>query len=149
MGIGVKGLDHVHIRVIDRAKASEWYKRVLGLEPASELSEWATDPEGPLFLSTREGRHCLALVQGNTEHNRSGDHTVAFIVSASDFIAFTNDLNDLHLFDRDGKKVSRNDIADHHLAWSIYFLDPDGNRFELTSYEYTEIEAHIQQKAHS
>ena len=149
MGIGVKGLDHVHIRVIDRAKASEWYKRVLGLEPASELSEWATDPDGPLFLSTREGRHCLAIVQGSTEHNRSGDHTVAFIVSASDFIAFMNELNDLCLVDRDGSKVSRNDIADHHLAWSIYFLDPDGNRFELTSYEYTEIEAHIQQEAHS
>ena len=148
-GIGVRGLDHVHIRVIDRTKAAEWYLRVLGLEPASELSEWAIDPEGPLFLSTREGRHCLALVQGNTEHNRSGDHTVAFIVSASDFIAFMNELNDLRLVDRDGSKVSRNDIVDHHLSWSIYFLDPDGNRFELTSYEYTEIEAHIQQKARS
>jgi hypothetical protein len=102
--------------VIDRTRAAEWYRRVLGLKPASELSDWALDPEGPLFLSTREGRHCLALVQGNTEHNRSGDHTVAFIVSASDFIAFTNDLNDLHLFDRDGKKVSRN------ILWTIICL---------------------------
>ncbi len=149
MGISVRELDHVHIRVVDRAKAAEWYERVLGLEPASELREWAIDPEGPLFLSTREGRHCLALVQGNTEHNRSGDHTVAFIVSASDFIAFMNELSELRVVDRDGSNVSRNDIADHHLSWSIYFFDPDGNRFELTSYEYTEIEAHIQQKANS
>jgi catechol 2,3-dioxygenase-like lactoylglutathione lyase family enzyme len=149
VGIGVKGLDHVHIYVADRAKAAEWYSRVLGLEPASELSEWAIDPEGPLFLSTREGHHCLALVQGNIEHNRSGDHTVAFTVSARDFIAFMNELNDLHLVDRDGSNVSRNDVADHDLSWSIYFLDPDGNRFELTSYEYPEIEAHIQQMAQS
>ncbi len=71
------------------------------------------------------------------------------IVSASDFIAFMNELNDMRLVDRDGSKVSRNDIADHQLSWSVYFLDPDGNRFELTSYEYTEIDAHIQHKVNS
>ena len=143
MGISVKGLDHVHIHVANRERAAEWFRRVLGLEPASNLSQWAIDPEGPLFLSTQEGRHCLALVQGNTEHNKSGDHTVAFNISANDFIAFINELDNLDLVDRDGSKVSRSDIADHLLSWSVYFLDPDGNRFELTSYDYQEIRARI------
>jgi len=26
--------------------------------------------------------------------------------------------------------LSRNDIVDHQLSWSIYLLDPDRNRFE-------------------
>jgi len=144
VAIAVKGLDHVHIRVANREKATEWFRHVLGLEPAAELSQWATDPEGPLFLSTRKGsRHCLALVQGNTEHNRSGDHTVAFDISADDFIAFIDELDNLDLVDRDGLKVTRSDIADHLLSWSVYFLDPDGNRFELTCYDYQEIRARI------
>jgi catechol 2,3-dioxygenase-like lactoylglutathione lyase family enzyme len=146
-GMGVKGLDHVHIHVADRDRAATWFKRVLGLEPASQFSEWASDPEGPLFLSTRDGHHCLALFQGNTEHNRIGDHTVAFEVSAGDFIDFMNEVDDLQLTERDGSKVSRNDIVDHDLSWSFYFLDPDGNRFELTSYEYREIETALKRYA--
>jgi catechol 2,3-dioxygenase-like lactoylglutathione lyase family enzyme len=143
VGIAVKGLDHVHIRVADRARAAEWFKRVLGLQPALELGQWASDPAGPLFLATREGCHCLALVQGNTEQNRTGDHTVAFNVSASDFIGFLTEIDELQLVDRDGSQVTQADVADHDLSWSVYFLDPDGNRFELTSYEYQAIKARI------
>ena len=144
MRIAVKGLDHVHIRVTNREKATKWFSRVLGLEPASDLSQWAIDPDGPLFLSTREGgHHCLALVEGNTEHNRSGDHTVAFDISANDFIAFISELDNLDLVDRDGSTVSRSGVVDHLLSWSVYFLDPDGNRFELTSYDYQEIRDRI------
>ncbi|MNF05759.1 hypothetical protein D3C80_2055710 [compost metagenome] len=29
--------------------------------------------------------------------------------------------------------------VDHHLAWSLYFNDPDGNSFEITSYEHQHI----------
>ena len=144
MGISVKRLDHVHIHVADREAAAEWYGRVLGLQPDSELRQWASDPDGPLLLSTREGNHCLALFQRNIEDNRTGDHTVAFDVSASDFIAFVNVMDGLLLVDRDGSKVSRTEIADHQLSWSIYFLDPDSNRIELTSYDYQEIGGYIQ-----
>jgi catechol-2,3-dioxygenase len=145
--ISVQGLDHVHVHVADRERSAAWFERVLGLRRDPDLSDWAADPNGPLFLSTGEGRHCLALVQGHTEHNRLGDHTVAFDVCADDFIHFVDQLDDLQLTDRDGSKVTRNDVDDHTLSWSLYFLDPDGNRFELTSYEYEEIYARISKPA--
>lgn len=142
-GITVKGLDHVHVHVANRDKAAAWFKRVLGLQIASPFAEWARDPDGPLFLSTHEGHHCLALFQRNSEHNKSGDHTIAFKVGASDFIGLVNQLDDLQLIDKDRTKLSRDDIVDHQLAWSLYFLDPDGNRFEVTSYDYDEIGAYV------
>lgn len=135
----VKRLDHVHLQVADRDNAALWFKRVLGLEIAPEFAEWARDPEGPVFLSTREGAPCLALFRRNTENNRVGDHTVAFRTSARDFIDFANRLDEMDLVDRDGSRVNLNEIADHELSWSFYFLDPDGNRFELTCYEYEEV----------
>jgi catechol 2,3-dioxygenase-like lactoylglutathione lyase family enzyme len=135
----VMGLDHVHIQVADRAGAVAWYERVLGLHIAPEFVEWASDPEGPVFLSTREGASCLALFRRNTEHNRVGDHTVAFRASARDFIDFANRLDKLNLVDRDGSRVNLSEIADHELSWSFYFLDPDGNRYELTCYDYAEV----------
>jgi catechol-2,3-dioxygenase len=27
-------------------------------------------------------------------------------------------------------------VADHELAWSLYFQDPDGNTHEITSYDH-------------
>jgi hypothetical protein len=45
-------------------------------------------------------------------------------------------LDDLQLSGTDGSMLARDDVVDHQLAWSIYFLDPDGNRFELTTYDY-------------
>jgi catechol 2,3-dioxygenase-like lactoylglutathione lyase family enzyme len=147
--INVKGLDHVHIQVANREGAAAWYARVLGLQIAPEFVEWARDPEGPVFLSTREGASCLALFRRSTEHNRVGDHTVAFRASARDFIDFANRLDELDLVDRDGSKVVLTEIADHELSWSFYFLDPDGNRYELTCYEYEEVRdflAHVQRR---
>lgn len=28
-------------------------------------------------------------------------------------------------------------FEDHTVAWSLYFADPDGNRFEITTYDYS------------
>ena len=62
-GISVLGLDHV--QVADRERSAAWFEQVLGLRRDSKLSDWAIDPTGPFFLSTGEGKHCLALVRGN------------------------------------------------------------------------------------
>ena len=38
-----------------------------------------------------------------------------------------------------GELVSRLRPVDHGKAFSVYFCDPYGNRFEVTSYEYQHI----------
>jgi catechol-2,3-dioxygenase len=138
--ISVEGIDHVHVQVANRETAAEWFERVLGLQIVTEFTSWAKDPRGPLFLVTREGVRCLALFEEpNTKKNRKGDHTIAFKVSAREFMELVRHLDELQLSKIDGSKLSRKDVVDHELSWSIYFTDPDGNRFELTTYHYDEV----------
>src|SRR5579863_5519226 len=45
-------LDHVHIRVPDRAEAARWYEEHLGFEPVDAYNFWATGFDGgPLQIS--------------------------------------------------------------------------------------------------
>jgi hypothetical protein len=47
-------LDHLHIRVPDRAEAARWYAEHLGFEPVDAYDFWATGFEGgPLQISGR------------------------------------------------------------------------------------------------
>ena len=32
------------------------------------------------------------------------------------------------------------EVEDHAVSWSLYFTDPDGNPFEITSYDYEVIQ---------
>ena len=36
-------------------------------------------------------------------------------------------------------------IVDHQFSWSLYFSDPDGNPYEITSYDYAAIAALLAQ----
>ncbi|RZV44701.1 MAG: hypothetical protein EX269_11260 [Acidimicrobiales bacterium] len=50
-------LDHVHIRVPDRAEAARWYAEYLGFEPVTKFDFWATGFDGgPLQISARTTR---------------------------------------------------------------------------------------------
>ena len=133
----VDGLDHVHVAVRDRRAAAEWYARVLGLVPAPEHATWAENPQGPLFLATPAGAHCLALFQRTPEPGQAsaGDHTVAFRAGGAAFARFRDSLGALGLKDRRGAQVGPGDVVDHGGASSLYFCDPDGNRLELTTYD--------------
>ena len=54
-------LDHVHIRVPDRAQAARWYAEHLGFEPVEAYDFWATGFEGgPLQISADGGSTMLA-----------------------------------------------------------------------------------------
>jgi catechol 2,3-dioxygenase-like lactoylglutathione lyase family enzyme len=49
-------LDHVHIRVPDRAAAAAWYGEHLGFEPVETFAFWARGFEGgPLQISADGG----------------------------------------------------------------------------------------------
>jgi catechol 2,3-dioxygenase-like lactoylglutathione lyase family enzyme len=124
----MKSIDHVHVSVADRTAAESWYEKVLGLTRAKELEFWAPGG-GPLTIQNRDGTVHLALFEGATEMRPS---TVAFGVSGKEFIRWQAHLGEV--------LATQLQAEDHTVSWSLYFGDPDGNRFEITSYEYEAIE---------
>ena len=123
----LESLDHIHIYVADRSASEEWYARVLGLRRIPEWESWATEG-GPLTIGNPSGTVHLALFERPTEKCRS---TVALGTTGSEFLAWRT-----HLAVVLGHPLM---AVDHSLSWSLYFNDPDGNPFEITSYEYKQI----------
>ncbi len=125
----LKGVDHIHVFVSDRAAALVWYGAVLGLRAVAELESWAADG-GPLTIGDAVGSVHLALFERPAEKCRS---TVALSVSAQGFLAWQRHL--------EAVLQQRVEPVDHQLSWSLYFSDPDGNPFEITSYEVEPLHA--------
>lgn len=118
-------VDHVHVFVSDRAAAERWYGRVLGLSVVPALRVWAADG-GPLTLADASGSVHLALFEKTAQPCRS---TIAFGVSAAAFAAWRAHLE---------RALERAfEPTDHDgLARSLYFADPDGNPYEITTYQH-------------
>jgi len=117
-------IDHIHIQVSDRPAAESWYKAVLGLRRKASLESWAV-PHGPLMLENESGTVVFALFQRKPQEH---DSTIALNVSGQQFLQWCE-----HLAQALAKELPH---VDHGLAWSIYFDDPDGNPFEITTYDY-------------
>jgi catechol 2,3-dioxygenase-like lactoylglutathione lyase family enzyme len=120
-------IDHIHVFVTDRAAAQRWYAATLGLAPVPELQGWVAGG-GPLTLADAAHRVHLALFERPVLPCRS---TVAFGVDAAAFLAWRT-----HLAEALPAPIR---IEDHQMSWSIYFADPDGNPFEITTYDYAEV----------
>ena len=67
----------------------------------------------------------IALFQSHPQPCRS---TIALSVGAEEFVAWRT-----HLVDKLARPV---EPEDHELSWSLYFADPDGNPWEITSYQH-------------
>ncbi len=117
------GVDHVHVFVRDRAAAEAWYARVLGLARSPGLAFWAAGG-GPLTLQDAADTVHLALFERAPQPNRA---TVALRTSAAGLRAWQ-----AHLATFPEITVT---AEDHQVALSIYFSDPDGNPYEITTYE--------------
>ncbi|MFM2485224.1 VOC family protein [Celerinatantimonas yamalensis] len=113
-------IDHVHIYAPNRLVAEQWYKKVLGFKRVKTLECWF-DVGGPLTIENG-GVH-IALF----ESNELTSTTVAFAVDASNYIDWKAHLSTFGVIFSE---------SDHELSWSIYFRDPYGNPFEITSYDY-------------
>ncbi len=131
----VEQIDHVEVLVPDVKEAACWYERVLGLTVVHGL-EWTE----PLMISSDGGRTKVALFQGRPQEENVGWRRVAFRVSGAAFIEFLGRLDDGPVMSSSGSTVSAGDIVDHDVCWSIYFADPYGNRLEVTTYDYAEVE---------
>lgn len=126
MPLRLQAFDHVHIYVQNRDAAERWYGRILGLTRTKNLEFWAIDG-GPLTLENDTGAIHLALFERPVQPCRS---TIALRVSGTEFHAWR-----AHLERELPEGVT---FEDHEASVSIYFADPDGNPFEITSYENTE-----------
>ena len=122
-------IDHIHVFVTDRGAAERWYQDVLGFRRTPELEFWAPDG-GPLTLQDASGSVHLALFERPAQPCRS---TIALAASAPEFIAWQAHLG----------QVLKQPVAvvDHQASWSLYFADPDGNPYEITSYAYDALAA--------
>jgi catechol 2,3-dioxygenase-like lactoylglutathione lyase family enzyme len=137
-------LDHVHIRVPDRAEAARWYAQHLGFEPVSEYEFWATGFEGgPLQISADGGHTTLALFEATDGHPMVRQETgVAFSVDAEAFIAFARSLP-AEIPSLDGEPLEIHHLIDFDLCWAYELADPWGNRYELNCDEYDRIRADL------
>ena len=125
----LKNIDHIHIFVADRQEALKWYRTVLGLKPVKNLLFWAKT--GPLTIGNEEGSIHIALFKGKPKKNRS---VVAFNTSGKEFINWHKKTNDV--------ANGNIEVVDHSVSFSIYFEDPYGNPYEITSYDYEILENH-------
>ena len=137
-------LDHVHIRVPNRAEAAAWYAEHLGFEPVAEYDFWASDIEGgPLQISADGGQTMLALFETSEGHPMIPQQTgVAFSVDVDTFVAFTRSLPGA-IDGTSGKPLVADDVIDFDLCWAFDLVDPWGNVYELNCYDYQRIRVEL------
>ena len=113
-------LDHVHIRVPDRAKAANWYAEHLGFEPVAASDFWAKGIEGgPLHISADGGETGLALFGVSEGHPMVLQQTgVAFSVDADTFLAFARSLPS-DIDNPLGERLSIADLVDFDMCWAF------------------------------
>jgi catechol 2,3-dioxygenase-like lactoylglutathione lyase family enzyme len=137
-------LDHVHIRVPDRAAAAAWYAEHLGFEPVARYEFWATDVEGgPLQISADGGHTMLALFEASEGHPMVAQQTgVAFSVDAEVFIAFARSLPG-EIQSPLGRPLVAEDVVDFDMCWAFDLVDPWDNKYELNCYDYERIKTDL------
>jgi catechol 2,3-dioxygenase-like lactoylglutathione lyase family enzyme len=137
-------LDHVHIRVPDRAEAARWYAEHLGFEPVESFDFWATGFEGgPLQISADGGKTMLALFEASAGHPMVPQQTgVAFTVDPESFMAFARSLP-CGIDNPAGEPLVVADLVDYDMCWAFDLADPWGNIYELNCYDYERVRSEL------
>ena len=126
--IKVKGVDHAAISVKDLEKSLEFYTNIIGLKITKrEYSK----PGIEVFLDC--GDALLGLIQGDAagekhllQDNGLGGNHVSFRVHTKDFDTCVEDFKK--------NKITITFTKKREKSWSCYFLDPDGNKLEITAW---------------
>ena len=135
----IEDIDHIEMIVSDREKAAKWYEEIFGLKPIKELDVWTKI--GPLFIGTEDRSVTLALMNGKKDNDGSINR-MAFRTTGEKFMNFLERVDDMKLFFLQ-EKVTKEQVVDHDLSYSIYFDDPDGNKLELTCYDHDYLKSKI------
>lgn len=115
---------HVVLKVRDLKRAEQFYTEVLGFEVVTRLKR----PRG-VFFSLGEQHHDLAVLEVPSDadvvkEKQVGLHHVALQVGS--FAELQECYRTLK-----AHNVTITATIDHSITKSIYFVDPDGNGFEL------------------
>lgn len=120
----IQRVGHVVLKARDLQRAEQFYTEVLGFEVVARLQH----PRG-VFFSLGTQHHDLAVLEVSAEAERPkedqvGLHHVALQVGS------WAELKEFYY------KLKAHDVqivrtTDHGITKSVYFLDPEGNRFEL------------------
>jgi catechol 2,3-dioxygenase len=118
-------LSHMGIYVHDMDAMEDFYTRVMGLV-VTERGKAFRFPIDLVFLSSRpEVHHQLALASGRPEYA-----TYSVINQMSFAVESLDELREM------SRRVTAEAVRElvginHGNAWSLYFLDPEGNRVEV------------------
>lgn len=126
-----KKVGHVVLKVRDLQKAEQFYTEVLGFTVVTRLKR----PAG-VFFSLGEQHHDLAVLQVPSDAEPVKDQQVGLhhvALQVEDFAALKECYRQLK-----AHQVTITGTIDHLITKSIYFLDPEGNQFELYCDEGTD-----------
>ena len=135
----IEDIDHIEMFVTDREKAAKWYGKIFRLKVIGEFEAWAKI--GPLFIGNEDRSVTLALMNGK-KANDGSINRMAFRTTGEKFLDFLNRIDHMELFFL-LEKVTKEQVVDHGLSYSIYFDDPDGNKLELTCYDHDYLKSKI------
>jgi catechol 2,3-dioxygenase len=125
MGIKVRGVGHVVVKVRDRERSARFYREVIGLKEVARLGDRMV-----FFSATGQNHHDLALLEvGPNAAPVSPDGVGLYHVA----LKIGDSLEELraakaHL---EAHGITKIRLTDHRVSKSIYLTDPDGNGLEL------------------
>ena len=111
----------------------------MGFNIVPEFKDWSNDPMGPLTISADNGKTGIALFE--RDFKKEWINVVAFHISGDNFLKFFKTVSSSNYFDRKGKPIKAFESIDHKFSYSIYFSDPHGNPYELTTHDYDTVVA--------
>lgn len=120
----LNAIDHVHVYVENLSDAMKWYETTLGFTITQSFYFWY-EQGGPLVINN--GNTHLSLFK---RINQSASNIIAFRTNKQHFLDF------IHHLDQCGVSFT---VEDHQVSLSIYFADPDENKYEITTYDYFDL----------
>ena len=126
--IHVLGIDHAAISVVDLERSLKFYTEVLGLKISPRENQ---KPGSEYFLDC--GTSLIGLIQGERDGQKHllqdgglGGNHVSFRVPTKDFDRYHEEIK--------SRGITITYVKKREKSWSLYFLDPDGNKLELTAW---------------
>lgn len=116
-------LSHIGIFVTDMKKMRDFYTRVLRFK-VMDAGDLKNGPSLTFFSKDPKDHHQIVMVTGRKEGTPSTINQITFRVPS------IKEVRAMHEFLVENK-VDGIDPIDHGNAWSVYFLDPEGNRLEV------------------